>query len=1114
MATQPTHAVSENGFFWTDELRVKATRKSYAEPPDLKVIEAMVRRTIDAYERWSKAEREIFDQYKEQPVGNSVLIQTTLAQLSWIPLPYICARESVTDALHLLTDAVGHSHGAWESAHYARVSIDTVARRYAQLTTADQASVNSLVTTVATTPDLQAFFADCIPYSHFSADVAASLCGSHYLTTRYLTDSAQLASVNPVDGIFDEYDGLAPIVLELIDRFGDRCDELLARSVGAPLYGEHTPFAVELCARMDSDLTIRALIDHLDLRPVQLGFELACQLQPARVIRLLGTYSGPQTTVAELRLRTMAIQYPTVFAEHQSLFSAALVERILHPRASVVVAQRADLPEILASPPWEQTKTKRTSSAALAVLAQPVLAQPVPPEFRWNHGQLETALAMSGYDKYSQRDVHLQQIESIEHWMASGKYLQHQADGQRQLEELKANLQPLIEDFDAEASAWIRSGSVDFHALWRCPSHRLQEVLPYVNVAMPDQSDHWATWRYGPSILKALSAHGITLVEQPVRKLIETTFAAFSDLTPQIGATWIAPLYATQFVTKTGRRVAAPWFRRFPRHGVAGLIPTAVGPSGKPQKDSATVLRWMNSIGLGETIQTVASTCSPDVTAAVTALLNYDTSLDFPSRRPALPTWLVPDMLPSLQLNNQLRALPTDSIATLLTMLCFSPLNDPYVGIPITVAACTQKSLDEFAWSLFQQWLLAGYPPKEGWAFRAIALIGGQDCAHQLIPLIERWPSEGAAARAKTGLGILAAMGTETSLMLLHGLSLKAKSTALRKEAKQLLNEAAEAAGLTPEDLADRLVPTLDLDANGTTQLDFGPRQFTVGFDETLAPFVKDATGAVLRALPKPNAKDDAELAENATTRWKRLKKAANASGKVQIRRLESAMCSQRSWTVASFDLVFVQHPLMVNVARRLVWAEVSEAESGEASTRYFRIAEDRSLADEMDTQIELADNAEVRVAHPTTMPAESRQIWASLFGDYELIQPIEQLGRQTYAPPTQLDLADPRLPSNMIKGRKVFFGKIFALEHRGWLKGEVVSHGELYSMEKDLGTRGTLTLLLAEGIYPTGGSSTGPEVALDSLSIGSIGANQFVESRLNAIEYSELMRDISFLLT
>ncbi|ETJ27026.1 MAG: Yersiniabactin transcriptional regulator YbtA, partial [Escherichia coli DORA_A_5_14_21] len=53
--------------------------------------------------------------------------------------------------------------------------------------------------------------------------------------------------------------------------------------------------------------------------------------------------------------------------------------------------------------------------------------------------------------------------------------------------------------------------------------------------------------------------------------------------------------------------------------------------------------------------------------------------------------------------------------------------------------------------------------------------------------------------------------------------------------------------------------------------LDFGPRQFTVSFDETLKPFVRDVSGSRLKDLPKPNKSDDETRANDAVNRYKLL---------------------------------------------------------------------------------------------------------------------------------------------------------------------------------------------------------------------------------------------------
>ncbi|BBU82671.1 hypothetical protein EIMP300_40710 [Escherichia coli] len=113
-------------------------------------------------------------------------------------------------------------------------------------------------------------------------------------------------------------------------------------------------------------------------------------------------------------------------------------------------------------------------------------------------------------------------------------------------------------------------------------------------------------------------------------------------------------------------------------------------------------------------------------------------------------------------------------------------------------------------------------------------------------------------------MDILAAIGSDIALMQLNGIAQKLKFKALQERAKEKIANIAESRELTVAELEDRLAPDLGLDDNGSLLLDFGPRQFTVSFDETLKPFVRDASGSRLKDLPKPNKSDDESQANNA----------------------------------------------------------------------------------------------------------------------------------------------------------------------------------------------------------------------------------------------------------
>ena len=117
---------------------------------------------------------------------------------------------------------------------------------------------------------------------------------------------------------------------------------------------------------------------------------------------------------------------------------------------------------------------------------------------------------------------------------------------------------------------------------------------------------------------------------------------------------------------------------------------------------------------------------------------------------------------------------------------------------------------------------------RESWAFTALGVLGNDDTARKLTPLIRAWPGESQHKRATVGLDILAAIGSDIALMQLNGIAQKLKFKALQERAKEKIADIAESRELTVAELEDRLAPDLGLDDNGSLLLDFGPRQFTV----------------------------------------------------------------------------------------------------------------------------------------------------------------------------------------------------------------------------------------------------------------------------------------------
>ncbi|HBI7767392.1 TPA: WGR and DUF4132 domain-containing protein [Escherichia coli] len=584
-------------------------------------------------------------------------------------------------------------------------------------------------------------------------------------------------------------------------------------------------------------------------------------------------------------------------------------------------------------------------------------------------------------------------------------------------------------------------------------------------------------------------------------------------------ATELAPAVARAFnKLKTLRQDARSWLLKYPQHAITGLLPAALGKTGEAQDNARAALRMLTENGHQPLLQEIARRYNqPEVTDAVNALLALDPLDNHPTKIPTLPTFYQPSLWTRPLLKANAQSLPDSALLHLGEMLRFPQEEALYPGLLQVKDACTTDSLAEFAWDLFTAWQTAGAPSKESWAFTALGVLGNDDTARKLTPLIRAWPGESQHKRATVGLDILAAIGSDIALMQLNGIAQKLKFKALQERAKEKIANIAESRELTVAELEDRLAPDLGLDDNGSLLLDFGPRQFTVSFDETLKPFVRDASGSRLKDLPKPNKSDDELQANNAVNRYKLLKKDARTVAAQQVARLESAMCLRRRWSPENFQLFLVEHPLVRHLTRRLIWG-VYSAENQLLAC--FRVAEDNSYSTADDDFFTLPEgDISIGIPHVLEISPTDAAAFGQLFADYELLPPFRQLDRNSYA----LTEAE-RNASELTRwaGRKCPSGRVMGLANKGWMRGEPQDGGWIGWMIKPLG-RWSLIMEIDEG-FAVGMSPAelSAEQLLSKLWLwegkaesygwGSNSTQEAQFSVLDAITASELINDIEAL--
>lgn len=238
-------------------------------------------------------------------------------------------------------------------------------------------------------------------------------------------------------------------------------------------------------------------------------------------------------------------------------------------------------------------------------------------------------------------------------------------------------------------------------------------------------------------------------------------------------ATELAPAVARAFnKLKTLRQDASSWLLKYPEHAITGLLPAALGKASEAQDNARAALRMLTENGHQPLLQEIARRYNqPEVTDAVNALLALDPLDNHPTKIPTLPTFYQPSLWTRPLLKANAQSLPDSALLHLGEMLRFPQEEALYPGLLQVKDACTTDSLAEFAWDLFTAWQTAGAPSKESWAFTALGVLGNDDTARKLTPLIRAWPGESQHKRATVGLDILAAIGSDIALMQLNGIA-------------------------------------------------------------------------------------------------------------------------------------------------------------------------------------------------------------------------------------------------------------------------------------------------------------------------------------------------------
>ncbi|MCS7477717.1 DUF4132 domain-containing protein [Umezawaea endophytica] len=803
---------------------------------------------------------------------------------------------------------------------------------------------------------------------------------------------------------------------------------------------------------MPTDDAFTRLLVRVEAPQVRPALQEAMRRYPRRAARLLAAAAvadQPWSPAAADLLRSHLVAVPALL-DGLAPAEREVASTLLAGVERLPDASAESLPEVLRVPPW--TRPKPAPPVVVPGLPIPVAAR-----IAWLPDEERAAAA--------ERDANL---------------LYHRR----------------TTDWAAEVA---RRGIVAYPTFLHAP---LELVEPLIAAYRPTST--WRVESWGAALLERFG-----LAALPALLNLGTAADALRVLRPVLDER-VARTMVAALDKKSVRSQAVAWLTRHGADALPFLLPTALGALGRERTAAEGAVRLV-AAEIGEAaVVAAASALGAEAVRAVSVVLATDPLSLLPKKLPVPGGWVAVATLPQIRLRDERVALPTGAVGDLLTMLALSRPGEPYGGVAPVVEACDPASVAEFGWALFEQWRAAGMPSKDGWALTALGVLGDDGTVRALAPVIRAWPGEGGHVRAVTGLDVLADIGTDVALMHLDGIARKVKFAGLREKAREKIEHVAAKLGLSPERLADRLVPDLGLSRAGSAVLDYGPRRFVVGFDERLRPFVSDEDGTPRKSLPKPGAKDDEGLATAAYQRFTDLKKDVRTLAADQITRLERAMVSGRTWTGEEFTEFLAGHPLLVHLVRRLVW--VTQSESG-AVTGSFRVAEDSSLSTVDDDVFVLPEDAVVAVAHPLRL-GESVEAWSGVFADYEILQPFPQLGRPVHAL-TEAERAGTRL--SRFEGVVLPTTRVLLLVRLGWERGAPMDGGVEPGLYKRLpGGQHAIVELdpgLVVGDLDALGDQTLRRVFVDRDTVGHRWHNTPADTTLGALDAvsaSELLADLA----
>jgi hypothetical protein len=215
----------------------------------------------------------------------------------------------------------------------------------------------------------------------------------------------------------------------------------------------------------------------------------------------------------------------------------------------------------------------------------------------------------------------------------------------------------------------------------------------------------------------------------------------------------------------------------------------------------------------------------------------------------------------------------------------------------------------------------------------------------------------------------------------------KVKSPKMNSALASALETAAKERNLDLDVLEEMIVPTYGMEAPGFRTETLGEveaRLEITGSTNMTLRWFKD--GKELKSAPAAAKEFAEELAE-----LKKAKKESEATLSAQKHRLESLFLQNRGWSYRDWLERYLEHPLLANMVRRLIWQF-----DGPSGTR-LAIPLEGIPTDSEKRQLSDLEECTVTLWHPLDAGLSAIEVWRDFLVREEIQQPFKQAFREIY---------------------------------------------------------------------------------------------------------------------